>query len=59
MLDQALRLIDDIGLTTNAPAMATFEYWRNIRRLGRMQIVLADPARRSSIVHTIGAISRQ
>ena len=31
-LDGALRLVDDVGLTTNAPAMATFPYWRNLTR---------------------------
>jgi hypothetical protein len=29
-LDDALRIIDDIGLTTRAPAMASFPYWRNL-----------------------------
>ena len=31
-LDDALRIIDDIGLTTKAPQMASFDYWRNITR---------------------------
>ena len=29
-LDDALRVIDDIGLTTKAPLMASFAYWRNL-----------------------------
>ena len=29
-LDDALRIVDDIGLTTKAPTMANFDYWRNI-----------------------------
>ena len=29
-LDDALKIIDDIGLTTKAPTMASFDYWRNI-----------------------------
>ena len=29
-LDDALRIIDDVGLTTGAPRMANFEYWRNV-----------------------------
>jgi hypothetical protein len=32
MLDQSLRVIDDSGLTTNAPAIGQPAYWRNIRR---------------------------
>ena len=28
-LDDALKVIDDIGLTTKAPQMASFKYWRN------------------------------
>jgi hypothetical protein len=35
VLDQALRVIDDIGLTPNAPATAIFEYWRTIRNPGK------------------------
>jgi hypothetical protein len=31
-LDEALKVVDDIGLTTNAPKMASFSYWRNLRR---------------------------
>ena len=31
-LDDALRVIDDVGLTTRAPTMASFTYWRNIER---------------------------
>src|SRR5258707_6091874 len=27
-LDGALKIIDDIGLTTKAPKMANFDYWR-------------------------------
>jgi hypothetical protein len=30
-LDDALKVIDDIGLTTKAPSMASFEYWRNLQ----------------------------
>ena len=29
-LDDALKIIDDIGLTTKAPTMANFDYWRNL-----------------------------
>jgi hypothetical protein len=29
-LDDALKVIDDIGLTTKAPLMASFAYWRNL-----------------------------
>ena len=29
-LDDALRLIDDIGLTTKAPAMASFDHWQKV-----------------------------
>jgi hypothetical protein len=29
-LDDALRLVDDVGLTTEAPSMASFDYWRNV-----------------------------
>jgi len=29
-LDGALKIIDDIGLTTKAPKMANFDYWRNV-----------------------------
>jgi hypothetical protein len=35
VLDAALRVIDDIGLTTDAPAMADFDYWRPLRPTGR------------------------
>jgi hypothetical protein len=31
-LDDALRTIDDIALTTEAPSRASFDYWRNLRR---------------------------
>lgn len=30
VLDEALRVIDDIGLTTGAPRLATFSYWRSV-----------------------------
>jgi hypothetical protein len=36
-LDDVLRLIDDIGLTTGAPARATFAYWRRVVSTGRNQ----------------------
>jgi hypothetical protein len=29
-LVDALRIIDDVGLTTKAPTMASFPYWRNM-----------------------------
>ena len=29
-LNAALKVIDDIGLTTKAPKMASFDYWRNL-----------------------------
>jgi hypothetical protein len=29
-LDEALKVVDDIGLTTKAPKMASFSYWRNL-----------------------------
>jgi hypothetical protein len=29
-LDDALKVVDDIGLTTKAPRMASFNYWRNL-----------------------------
>jgi hypothetical protein len=29
-LNDALKVIDDIGLTTKAPKMASFDYWRNL-----------------------------
>jgi hypothetical protein len=29
-LNDALRIVDDIGLTTKAPKMASFSYWRNL-----------------------------
>jgi hypothetical protein len=31
-LDDSLKLIDDIALTTKAPSMASFGYWRNLSR---------------------------
>jgi hypothetical protein len=31
-LDDALSVIDDVGLTTKAPIMASFGYWRNLTR---------------------------
>jgi SEC-C motif len=31
-LDDALKLVDDIGLTTKAPMMASFDYWRKLAR---------------------------
>ena len=31
-LDGALRIIDDVGLTTKAPATASFRYWRNLTK---------------------------
>jgi SEC-C motif len=31
-LNDALKLVDDIGLTTSAPFMASFPYWRNVSR---------------------------
>ena len=34
-LDDALRLVDDVGLTTGAPALATRDYWRKIVPMGR------------------------
>jgi hypothetical protein len=34
-LDDALRIIDDIGLTTHAPGMASFRYWRQISQKGQ------------------------
>jgi hypothetical protein len=30
-LDDSLRVIDDLGLTTGAPKMATFHYWRRLQ----------------------------
>jgi len=29
-LDNALSVVDDTGLTTTAPTMASFDYWRNL-----------------------------
>src|SRR5437870_5348525 len=34
-LDAALRIIDDIGLTTRAPLVAREVYWRNITQSAR------------------------
>jgi hypothetical protein len=34
-LDNGLRVIDDVALTTGAPDIASFTYWRNIRQKGR------------------------
>jgi len=34
-LDAALRVIDDIGLTTGAPGFADFAYWHMLKRGGR------------------------
>jgi hypothetical protein len=31
VLDQALKVVDDIGLTTGAPQVAAFPYWRALR----------------------------
>ena len=33
-LNDALKVIDDIGLTTKAPVMASFDYWRNLTAKG-------------------------
>ena len=30
-----LRIIDDIGLTTHAPDMASFAYWRQVNQKGQ------------------------
>jgi hypothetical protein len=37
-LDDSLRIIDDIGLTTGAPKMATFNYWRRLQVTTRKQL---------------------
>jgi hypothetical protein len=29
-LDEALRIVDDVALTTRAPLFASFDYWRNV-----------------------------
>jgi hypothetical protein len=34
-LDAALRIIDDIALTTGAPTMASFSYWRMVSQKSR------------------------
>jgi hypothetical protein len=34
-LDDALRIIDDLALTTHAPGMASFTYWRQISQRAR------------------------
>jgi SEC-C motif len=34
-LDAALRIVDDVALTTGAPAMASFSYWRMISQRSR------------------------
>jgi hypothetical protein len=38
-LDDSLRIIDDLGLTTSAPKMATFKYWRQLQ-VGWRQLFL-------------------
>jgi len=37
-LDEALRVVDDVGLTTRAPELARDKYWRNIRRPGLYEL---------------------
>jgi len=37
-LDASLRVVDDIALTTGAPKMASFEYWRKISQRSRSGI---------------------
>ena len=37
-LDDALHVIDDFGLTTGAPKMATFNYWRRLQVTTRKQL---------------------
>jgi hypothetical protein len=37
-LDESLRIIDDIGLTTGAPKMATFNYWRQLQVTTKKQL---------------------
>lgn len=37
-LDHGLHVIDDVALTTGAPDIANFTYWRNIRQKGRNSI---------------------
>jgi hypothetical protein len=34
-LDDALKIIDDVALTTGAPQMASFSYWRNLAQKGQ------------------------
>ena len=34
-LDDALKIIDDVALTTNAPQMASFGYWRMLAQKGQ------------------------
>lgn len=35
VLDDSLRVIDDLGLTTQAPELAGFDYWRRVTEPGR------------------------
>lgn len=37
-LDDSIRVIDDFGLTTGAPKIATFEYWRKLEVKTRKQL---------------------
>ena len=37
VLDDALRIVDDVGLTSGAPALADFHYWRALRPAERNQ----------------------
>jgi hypothetical protein len=34
-LDDALKIIDDVALTTGAPRMASFSYWRKLTQKGQ------------------------
>lgn len=46
-LDDSLRIIDDIALTTKAPRMASFDYWRKVTVTTRKQLCPCRSGRRA------------
>lgn len=55
-LAAALAMIDDIGLTTGAPAMADFPYWRNLSPTARNESCACGSGKKTkNCIHSWGA----